>query len=73
MKKQIVILAEKKLDPVLSKMAVIAIRYLQDQIVAVIDSTYAGKTVGEVLGTAFCDGAAIFDHFEINNFYSIFL
>ena len=50
MKKQIVILAEKKLDPIISKMAVIAIRYLNDQIVAVIDSTYAGKSVEEVLG-----------------------
>jgi uncharacterized NAD-dependent epimerase/dehydratase family protein len=50
MKKQIVILAEKKLDPIISKMAVVAIRYLTDQIVAVIDSTYAGKTVQEVLG-----------------------
>jgi uncharacterized NAD-dependent epimerase/dehydratase family protein len=50
MKKQIVILAEKKLDPIISKMAVLAIRYLHDQIVAVIDSTYAGKSVEEVLG-----------------------
>jgi uncharacterized NAD-dependent epimerase/dehydratase family protein len=50
MKKQIVILAEKKLDPIISKMAVLAIRYLTDQIVAVIDSTYAGKSVQEVLG-----------------------
>jgi uncharacterized NAD-dependent epimerase/dehydratase family protein len=50
MKKQIVILAEKKLDPIISKMAVLAIRYLNEQIVAVIDSTNAGKRVQDVLG-----------------------
>jgi len=50
MKRRIVILAEKKLGPVTSKMANGAIRYLPEEIVAVIDSRYSGKTVEQVLG-----------------------
>ena len=50
MKRRIVILAEKKLGPLTSKMANSAIRYLNDEVVAVIDSGNAGKTVDTVLG-----------------------
>jgi len=50
MKRRIVILAEKKLGPITSKMANGAIRYLNDQVVAVIDSSKAGKSVQEVVG-----------------------
>ena len=49
MKRKIVILAEKNLGPLTSKMANGAIRYLNDEVVAVIDSSNAGKTVQEVL------------------------
>lgn len=50
MKRRIVILADKKLGPVTSKMANGAIRYLNDQVVTVIDSSNSGKTVQEVVG-----------------------
>ena len=50
MKRRIIILAEKNFGPLTSKMANSAIRYLNDEIVAVIDSAHAGKTVEDVLG-----------------------
>jgi len=50
MKRRIVILAEKKFGPLTSKMANGAIRYLNDEVIAVIDSSNAGKTVEAVLG-----------------------
>ena len=50
MKRRIVILADKKFGPLTSKMANSAIRYLNDQVVSVIDTLNAGKTVEEVLG-----------------------
>ncbi len=50
MKRKIAILADKKFGPLTSKMANGAIRYLQDEIIAVIDSSTAGKTVNDVLG-----------------------
>ncbi len=50
MKRRIVILAEKKFGPLTSKMANSTIRYLNEQVVAVIDSANAGKTVEAVLG-----------------------
>jgi len=50
MKRRIVILAEKKFGPMTSKMANSAIRYLGEEIIAVIDSAHAGKTVEHVLG-----------------------
>ena len=50
MKRRIVILAEKKFGPLTSKMANSAIRYLNEEIIAVIDSSNAGKTVEDVLG-----------------------
>ncbi len=50
MKRKIVILADKNFGPLSSKMANGAIRYLHNEIVAVIDSSTAGKTVNDVLG-----------------------
>lgn len=44
------ILAEGSFGPLSSKTANSAVRYLADRVVAVLDSTQAGKTVGEVLG-----------------------
>jgi len=49
MKRRIVILAEKNFGPITSKMANAAIRYLSDEIVAVVDSSRAGRTAQEVL------------------------
>jgi uncharacterized NAD-dependent epimerase/dehydratase family protein len=49
MKRKIIILAEKNLGPVTSKMANGVIRYLNDEVVAVIDSNHGGKKVQEVL------------------------
>lgn len=49
MKRRIVILAEKKLGPLTSKMANGIIRYLNEEVVAVIDSNHAGRVVQEVL------------------------
>jgi uncharacterized NAD-dependent epimerase/dehydratase family protein len=50
MKRRIVILAEKKFGPLTSKMANGTIRYLNEEVIAVIDSANAGKTVEAVLG-----------------------
>jgi uncharacterized NAD-dependent epimerase/dehydratase family protein len=50
MKRKLVVLAEKRFGPVTSKMANGAIRYIGDQVVAVIDSRNAGKCVQDVLG-----------------------
>ncbi len=50
MKRRIVILAERRFGPITSKMANGIIRYLDKDIVAVIDSTKAGKIVQDVLG-----------------------
>ena len=49
MKRKIVILAEKKLGPLTSKMANGIIRYLNDEVVAIIDSNHAGRVVQDVL------------------------
>jgi len=48
--RRIVILAEGKFSPLESKTANQAIRYIPDQVVAVIDSTQAGRTAQQVLG-----------------------
>lgn len=50
MKERIVILADKNFGPVTSKMGNSAIRFANKNIVAVIDSTKAGKVVNDVLG-----------------------
>ena len=50
MKRKIVILADKNLGPVTSKMANGIIRFDPNHVCAVIDSSKAGKTVQEVLG-----------------------
>jgi len=50
MKERIVILADKKLGPVTSKMGNSAIRFAGEKIVAVIDRSKAGKVVNDVLG-----------------------
>lgn len=50
MKRRIVILAEKRFGPVTSKMANGIIRYLDKEVVAVVDSARAGQTAQEVLG-----------------------
>jgi D-glutamate N-acetyltransferase len=50
MKDRIVILADKKLGPVTSKMGNSAIRFAGEKIVAVIDRSKAGKVVQDVLG-----------------------
>ena len=50
MKERIVILADKKLGPVTSKMGNSAIRFANEKIVAVIDRSKAGKVVQDVLG-----------------------
>jgi uncharacterized NAD-dependent epimerase/dehydratase family protein len=50
MKKRIVILAERKFDSLSSKMANVAIRYFNKQVVAIIDSSRSGKVVQDVLG-----------------------
>lgn len=49
MKRRIVILAEKRLGPLTSKMANGVIRYLNNEVVAVIDSRNTGKMVQDVL------------------------
>jgi D-glutamate N-acetyltransferase len=49
MKRRIVILAEKKLGPLTSKMANGVIRFLPEEVVAVVDSRYGGNTVQQVL------------------------
>lgn len=50
LKQRIVILADKQFGPITSKMGNSAIRFAQNKIVAVIDSTQAGKKVSDVLG-----------------------
>ncbi len=50
MYKQIVILADKRFGPTTSKLANSVIRYLGYEVLAVIDSHHAGKTVQQVLG-----------------------
>ncbi len=50
MNRKILILAEGKFSPLRSKTANGAIVYLRDEVVAVIDSTKAGKTAQDVLG-----------------------
>ena len=50
MKERIVILADKKLGPVTSKMGNSAIRFAGEKVVAVIDRSKAGKVVNDVLG-----------------------
>jgi uncharacterized NAD-dependent epimerase/dehydratase family protein len=47
---EMVILAEGSFDILESKAATVLVRYLSDSVVAVIDSTKAGKDVGEVIG-----------------------
>jgi uncharacterized NAD-dependent epimerase/dehydratase family protein len=48
--RRILILAEGKLSPLESKTANQAIRYIPEEVVAVIDSTKSGKMVQEVIG-----------------------
>ena len=48
--RRIVILAEGKFSPLESKTANQSIRYIPDQVVAVINSRQAGRTANEVLG-----------------------
>ncbi len=50
MDRKILILAEGKFSPLKSKTANGAISYLRNEVVAVIDSTKAGKTAQEILG-----------------------
>jgi uncharacterized NAD-dependent epimerase/dehydratase family protein len=50
MKERVVILADKSLGPVTSKMGNSAIRFATEKVIAVIDSTKAGKVVNDVLG-----------------------
>ncbi|MFH0777457.1 MAG: DUF1611 domain-containing protein [Candidatus Eisenbacteria bacterium] len=49
-KKRLVILAEGSFSVLRSKTASCVVRYRQDEVVAVIDSTRAGQTAGEALG-----------------------
>jgi len=49
-RRRMVLLAEGRFGPLTSKTANQAIRYLGDEVVAVIDSTRAGSTAGEQLG-----------------------
>jgi uncharacterized NAD-dependent epimerase/dehydratase family protein len=48
--RRMVILAEGRFSPLESKTANQAIRYIPDEVVAVIDSTQSGKTAGDLLG-----------------------
>ncbi|MBI3193771.1 MAG: DUF1611 domain-containing protein, partial [Ignavibacteriae bacterium] len=50
MSRRIVILAEGKFDPLKSKTANQAIRYIPEEVVGVIDSTQAGKTAQQAIG-----------------------
>jgi uncharacterized NAD-dependent epimerase/dehydratase family protein len=50
MKKRIVIFADRKFDSISSKLAHVAIRYLNKQIVAIIDSSRSGRVVQDLLG-----------------------
>jgi uncharacterized NAD-dependent epimerase/dehydratase family protein len=62
MKRRIVILAEKKLGSLTSKMANGAIRYLNEEVIAIIDSNHAGKVVQDVLN--FGGDIPIYSSFE---------
>jgi len=48
--RRMVVLTEGFTDPVTGKTATCLVRYRPEQVVALLDSTQAGKTVGEVLG-----------------------
>lgn len=48
--RRLVILADGKFDPLRGKTACQAIRYLRNEVVGVIDSKHAGRTVEDVLG-----------------------
>ncbi|MFC1558348.1 DUF1611 domain-containing protein [candidate division KSB1 bacterium] len=50
MKRKILILAENMLNPEDAKTAIGALRYLSDEIVAVVDSSNSGKITGDVIG-----------------------
>lgn len=50
MSRRIVILTEGRTNPLPAKTATCVIRYKSEEVVAVYDSTQAGKTVGELLG-----------------------
>ncbi len=50
MKKRIIILADEALRPVHSKSESVLIRYLQKEVIGVVDRVNAGKTVQDVLG-----------------------
>lgn len=50
MSRQLVILTEGHTDPHTAKTASSVVRYRRDEVVALLDSTQAGKTTGEVLG-----------------------
>lgn len=47
---RIVILTEGKTDPLTAKTANVLLRYRGDDVIALLDSTQAGKTAGELLG-----------------------
>ncbi len=47
---RIVVLTEGHTEPIRAKTATSVIRYRGDDVVAVLDSTQAGKTAGELLG-----------------------
>jgi uncharacterized NAD-dependent epimerase/dehydratase family protein len=49
-KRRLVILTEGRTDPVTAKTAACVIRYGNDEVVALLDSTQAGKTSQELLG-----------------------
>ena len=48
--RRLVILTEGRTDPVGAKTAACVIRYGNDEVVALLDSTQAGKTAQELLG-----------------------
>lgn len=51
MNRKFVILTEGQTNPIRAKTAACVIRYCPDEVLAVLDSTQAGKTSGELLGT----------------------
>src|SRR5262245_5505427 len=50
MRRKIVVLTEGKTHPVSAKTAINMVRYCPEEVVALLDSTQAGKTAGELLG-----------------------
>ncbi len=48
--RRLLILTEGRTDPVTAKTAACVIRYGHDEVVALLDSTQAGKTSQELLG-----------------------